>query len=101
MDAISPKYTVTVAGQSLVLRFDVNSNPTKKGVKMQFVLPDSNMDPRDKQELASKISAALQKRYGDAGIMIDYDTQTPYKNVIGFVVPLTSISDFLIKTLKS
>jgi len=78
----------------------VNSNPTKKGVKLQFVLSDTSMDPREKQELASKISSALQKRYGTAGIMIDYDTQTPYKNVIGFIVPLTSISEFLVKTIK-
>ncbi len=96
----SPQYNVTVAGQSLVLKFDVNQNPTKMGVKLQFVLPDSNIDPREKQELATKISTALQKRFGDAGVVIDYDTQTPYKNVIGYVIPIQSISDMLLKILK-
>lgn len=96
----APQYTVNVAGQSLVLKFDVNKNPTKMGVKLQFVLPDPDMDPRDKQELANKISTALQKRFGDAGVMIDYDTQTPYKNVIGFVVPIASISGMLVKIIK-
>lgn len=96
----APQYTVNVAGQSLVLKFDVNKNPTKMGVKLQFVVPDPNMDPRDKQELANKISTALQKRFGDAGVMIDYDTQTPYKNVIGFVVPIASISGMLVKIIK-
>lgn len=96
----APQYTVNVAGQSLVLKFDVNKNPTKMGIKLQFVVPDPNMDPRDKQELANKISAALQKRFGEAGIMIDYDTQTPYKNVIGFVVPIASISSMLTKIIK-
>jgi hypothetical protein len=100
MDEIKPKYNVTLAGQNLVLQFDVNSNPTKKGIKMQFVLPDPNVDPRVKQEIATKISTALQKRYGDAGIMIDYDTQTPYRNVIGFVIPLNNISNFLVDMLK-
>lgn len=100
MDPIKPQYNVKVAGQNLVLKFDINNNPTKKGIKLQFIIPDPNMDPRDKQELASKISTALQKRYGEAGIMIDYDTQTPYKNVIGFIVPLTSMSQFLVKALK-
>lgn len=95
-----PQYNVNVAGQSLALRFDVNKNPTKMGVKLQFVIPDPNMDPRDKQELANKISTALQKRFGDAGVMIDYDTQTPYKNVIGFVVPMHSISNMLVKIIK-
>lgn len=96
----APQYTVNVAGQSLVLKFDVNKNPTKMGIKLQFVVPDPNMDPRDKQELANKISAALQKRFGDAGVMIDYDTQTPYKNVIGFIVPIASISSMLTKIIK-
>lgn len=100
MEAAGQSYKITVAGQTLVLKFDVNSNPTKKGVKLQFVLPNPNIDPREKQELATKISTALQKRFGEAGIMIDYDTQTPYRNVIGFVVPINSIIDFLMKTLK-
>ena len=96
----APQYNVTVAGQSLVLKFDVNQNPTKLGVKLQFILPNPNIDPKEKQELATKISTALQKRFGEAGIVIDYDTQTPYKNVIGYVVPLQSISEFLMDTLK-
>lgn len=97
---LEPQYNVTVAGQSLVLKFDVNKNPTKMGVKLQFVLPDPNIDPREKQDLANRISTALQKRFGDAGIMIDYDTQTPYRNVIGFVVPIQSISNMLVKIIK-
>lgn len=95
-----PQYNVTVAGQTLALRFDVNKNPTKMGIKLQFVIPNPEMDPRDKQELANKISTALQKRFGDAGVMIDYDTQTPYKNVIGFVVPIGAVSDMLVKIIK-
>ena len=97
---MNPKYNITVAGMNMPLRFDVNKNPTKIGIKLQFVLPDTSMDEKEKQELANKISTALQKRFGDANIMIDYDTQTPYKNVIGFIVPLKSISDMLINILK-
>ena len=103
MDPIKPLYKVTIDGQSLPLLFDVNSNPTKKGVKLQFVLEEGSpliQDPRQKQELANKISTALQKRFGEAGIMIDYDTQTPYRNVIGFVVPLNSISEVIMKALR-
>jgi len=96
----NPKTKVTVAGHELMLRFDVNKNPTKMGIKLQFVLSSSEMDPKQKQELANKISTALQKRLGDAGIVIDYDTQVPYRNVIGFVVPIHSIADVLIKLIK-
>jgi hypothetical protein len=37
---------------------------------------------------------------GDAGITIAYDDRNAYQNVIGFTIPLTSISDMLMKTFK-
>ena len=48
----------------------------------------------------TNISVALQKRMGDAGITIAYDDRNAYQNVIGFTIPLTSISDMLMKTFK-
>jgi hypothetical protein len=98
--AVNPLYSITVEGKKYRLQFDVNDNPTKKGVKMQFILDQEFEDPRDKQELANKISVALQKRFGDAGIMVDYDDRNPYRNVIGFIVPLASVSNMLVKILK-
>ena len=50
--------------------------------------------------LANQISVVLQKRFGASGIMIDYDDRNPYKNVIGFIVPLNSVATILIKALK-
>jgi hypothetical protein len=98
--AVNPLFDITVAGKKYKLRFDVNDNPTKLGVKMQFVLDQELEDPRDKQMLANEISVALQKRFGSSGIMIDYDDRNPFRNVIGFIVPLNSIALLLIKSLK-
>jgi hypothetical protein len=100
MEAVQPKASVTIDGKKLGLLFDVNSNPTKTGVKMHFVLEEKFEDPRQKQALASKISTALQKKFGDAGIVIDYDERSPYENAISYIVPLQSISELLIKALK-
>ena len=100
MEAVKPKASVTIDGKKLGLLFDVNSNPTKKGVKMHFILEEKFEDPRDKQALASKISTALQTKFGQAGIVIDYDERSPYENAISYVVPLQSISEMLIKALK-
>lgn len=95
-----PRTSVTIEGQKLGLQFDLNSNPTKRGIKMQFILPSQDMEPEAKQELTQKISTALQKRFGDAGIMVDFDDRNPYVEVIGFLVPLDSISNILTKILK-
>jgi len=100
MQAATPKATVNIEGKKLGLLFDVNSNPTKKGIKLHFVLEEKIEDPRQKQALASKISTALQKKFGAADIVIDYDERSPYENAISYLVPLQSISEILIKALK-
>ena len=98
--AANPLLNISVAGKKYRLRFDVNDNPTKLGVKMQFVLDQDIEDPREKQKLASEISVALQKRLGESGIMVDYDERNPYKNVIGFIVPLTSVAKLIVTAMK-
>jgi hypothetical protein len=100
MEPVNPRFNITVAGKKYGLQFDVNSNPTKKGIKMQFILDQEFQDPRDKQLLINEISVALQKRLGASGIMVDYDDRNPYKNVIGFIIPINSIAIMIIKAMK-
>jgi hypothetical protein len=99
LQALVPTYKVNVAGQQLTLRFDVNINKTKKGVKLQFVLDQAPEDVREMQNLANEIGTELQKKFGDAGLQIIYDTENPYKNVIGFLLPLTSLGDYIAKNI--
>lgn len=92
-----PEYPVEVAGHHLTLRFDVNINKTKKGVKLQFVMKDIPQDPRQVQQMANEIGTELQQKFGDDGLQIMYDVENPYKNVVGFLLPLPSLADYLIK----
>lgn len=92
-----PEYPVEVAGHHLTLRFDVNINKTKKGVKLQFVMKDVPQDPRQVQQMANEIGAELQQKFGDDGLQVIYDVENPYKNVVGFLLPLPSLADYLIK----
>lgn len=93
-------YNVTLEGQNFKLRFVPEESPTKQGINMQFVMQDVPEDVRDVQMLSDKISIALQKKFGDAGIAIDKNERNPYKNVISFIVPLESVSRFLVSVLK-
>jgi hypothetical protein len=105
MDVISTKYPVTIAGQKLILQFDISDSDTKKGVKMQFVMDpkqgssDSRENDNNKAELRDKLSIVLQKKFGEAGIPIDYDERNPYNNVIGFIVPLSSLASNFVDIL--
>jgi hypothetical protein len=86
--AISPK-----------LRVDVNHNPTKKGIKVQFVLPDTIQGDEKAavtQKLQSKLNAGLSKY----NLTVSQDTDVPYNNVIGFMIPIADIK-LLIKNAIS
>ena len=97
LPALIPEYPVEVAGHHLTLRFDVNVNKTKKGVKLQFVMKNVPTDPREAQDMANEIGTELQQKFGQAGLQIMYDVENPYKNVVGFLLPLPSLADYLMK----
>lgn len=97
LPALIPEYPVEIAGHHLTLRFDVNINKTKKGVKLQFVMNDVPQDPHQAQQMASEIGTELQQKFGDAGLQVIYDVENPYKNVIGFLLPLPSLANYLIQ----
>lgn len=102
LPALIPEFPVEIAGHHLTLRFDVNINKTKKGVKLQFVMKDVPQDPRQAQDMANEIGADLQQKFGAAGLQITYDVENPYKNVVGFLLPLPSLANFIIQhVLKS
>ena len=99
LPALIPEFPVQIAGHHLTLRFDVNINKTKKGVKLQFVMNDIPQDPRQAQQLANEIGTELQQKFGDAGLQVVYDVENPYKNVIGYLLPLPSLANYLIKNI--
>jgi hypothetical protein len=99
MAAIVPKpqYLVTLEGEEFGVVFDTNINETKRGIKMQFVPQNQNIDIRQLSNIANKIAVILQKKFAGYGIQVDRDTQVQNPMVIGFMVPLVSISDFIMK----
>lgn len=99
LPALIPEFPVEIAGNHLTLRFDVNINKTKKGVKLQFIMKDIPSDPREAQQIANEIGTELQQKFAAKGLQIIYDVENPYKNVIGFLLPLPSLADSLMKNV--
>ena len=99
LPALIPEYPVNIAGHSMKLRFDVNVNKTKKGIKLQFVLSEIPQDPRQLQDMANEIGADLQQKFAAHNLQVIYDVENPYKNVIGFLLPLPSVSNFIMTTV--
>ena len=77
--AISPK-----------LRVDVNHNPTKKGIKVQFVMPET-LEGDAKAEMTQKLQAKLNQGLSQYNLTVSQDTDVPYANVIGFLIPIADV----------
>jgi hypothetical protein len=73
---------------------DVNKNPTKKGIKVQFIVPQST-DEAKKEEITQKLKTKLNKGLADIGLSVDTDLDVPYQNVIGFLIRLESFKLFI------
>ena len=77
---------------------DVNHNPTKKGIKVQFALPQTlNADAKAQatQKLQSKLNQGLEQY----NLTVSQDTDVPYSNVIGFLIPIADVKLLIKKAL--
>lgn len=85
------------ASSSPRLKLDVNPNPTKKGVKVQFILP-KGYSANEKEELTQKLKTKLNAGLAPHMMSVDVDLDVPYENVIGFLIRLSNIK-ILIKSI--
>ena len=72
------------------MKLDVNPNPTKKGVKVQFILP-KGYTTNQKEELTQKLKTKLNAGLAPHMLSVDVDLDVPYENVIGFLIRLSNI----------
>ena len=81
------------------LRIDVNNNPTKKGIKVQFVMPET-IEGDMKASVTQKLQTKLNSGLSQYGLTINQDTDVPYANVIGFLIPIADIKLFIKKAIS-
>lgn len=93
-------YNFPFKNKQFKIRFDVNANPTKKGIKIQFI-PNENLtkNPNEARQIINDLQIYLNQKLGALGMAADFDPDVPYQNVIGFTVKLGSLSNTLIKAL--
>jgi hypothetical protein len=72
------------------LRVDVNHNPTKKGIKVQFVLPQT-LEGDAKAQATQKLQSKLNQGLEQYNLTVSQDTDVPYSNVIGFLIPIADV----------
>lgn len=81
------------------LKIDVNHNPTKKGVKVQFVLPQT-LEGDAKTQMTQKLQSRLNSGLAQYNLTANADTDVPYANVIGFLISINDIRLLIKNALK-
>ena len=72
------------------LKVDINRNETKKGVKVQFILPQA-VSGDEKASLTQKLQSKLNVGLAKHNLTANIDTDVPYENVIGFLIRIQDI----------
>ena len=81
------------------LKIDVNHNPTKKGIKVQFVLPQT-LEGDAKTTMTQKLQSRLNSGLAQYNLTANADTDVPYANVIGFLISINDIRLLIKNALK-
>ena len=95
------KYNTTIDGRKYKVSFDVNKNPTKKGIKVKFFpLNDQGVEitqPTEEQlaQLQNDVDTRLAPKFNEFKLEFDEDEDAPEKNVAAFQVPLSSFVSFV------
>ena len=78
---------INFKGHKFVLKVDVNEDPNKKGVKVQF-LPTTfgNMTSTERNDIAIALADKLEAGLKDYDLAIERDRNLKDKTIIGFFI---------------
>ena len=80
------------------IKVSVNKNPTKEGIKVQFIMPET-LEGDAKAELTQKLQAKLNQGLSQYKLTVSQDTDVPYANVIGFLIPIADVKLMIKKAI--
>lgn len=92
---------VNFKGHKFVLKIDVNEDPNKKGVKVQF-LPTTfgNMSKQEQDNIAMELAQKLNRGLSAVGLSVERDRELKDKTVIGFFIYIEYLNKIIINALS-
>ena len=97
---ISEATKVNFAGHKFVLKVDVNEDPNKKGVKVQFI-PSSfgQLTPTEQNDIAIELQKRLEAGLKEYDLSVERDRNLKDKTVIGFFIYIEYFDKLIRKAL--
>jgi hypothetical protein len=99
-EVLSEAAKVTFAGHKFMLKVDVNEDPQKKGLKIQF-LPTSfgGITPTQQNDIAIELEQRLEQGLSEYELRVERDRNLKDKTIIGFFVYIEYFDKIVRKAL--
>ena len=100
-EMLSEAAKISFAGHKFMLKVDVNEDPQKKGLKIQF-LPTSfgGITPTQQNDIAIELEKRLEDGLGDYELRVERDRNLKDKTIIGFFVYIEYFDKIVRKALS-
>ncbi len=100
-EMISEAAKINFAGHKFLLKVDVNEDPQKKGLKIQF-LPTSfgGITPTEQNDIAIELEKRLEDGLTDYELRVERDRNLKDKTIIGFFVYIEYFDKIVRKALS-
>ena len=101
-EVISEAIKVNFKNHSFLLKVDVNEDPQKKGIKVQF-LPTTfgQISPTEQNDIAIGLGDKLDAGLKKFGMSVERDRQLKNKSIIGFFIYIEYFDKIVRSILRS
>lgn len=91
---------VNFKGHKFVLKIDVNEDPNKKGVKVQF-LPTTfgNMSKQEQDNIAMELAQKLNNGLSALGLSVERDRELKDKTIIAYFIYIEYLNKIILNAL--
>jgi len=92
---------VNFAGHSFILKVDVNEDPQKKGIKIQFLPTQFGaISPTEQNDIAIELEERLEKGLAQFGMRVERDRNLKDKTIVGFFIYIEYIDKIVRQALS-
>jgi len=100
-DVITEAAKINFAGHSFLLKIDTNEDPTKKGVKVQFIPTKfGSLSTTEQNDIAIELEGRLEQGLAEYDLRVERDRNLKDKTIIGFFIYIEYFDKIIRKALS-
>ena len=100
-EVITEAAKINFAGHSFLLKIDTNEDPTKKGVKVQFIPTEFGaLSTTEQNDIAIELEGRLEQGLAEYDLRVERDRNLKDKTIIGFFINIEYFDKIIRKALS-